>query len=759
MPPPSFQRLRDWQTDLITNSDWKLGKSSIVLVPTSGGKTVAADVAIAQLLAQDSSAKVVYAVPFVALASEKYSELAQRFFRFEVRPFYHNIGGPDFRRGNIAVCTYEKAHSLLNAAQVGRYGDRIKLIVIDEIHILGDEGRGAVVEALIVKALFMNSRPRVIGLTATLSREDALALAEWIDGFCYFSEIRPSAVKQFLKTVDGDLHIIQNGGLSGRIATLRAGPGDLNHVMDPIRRLFARSLESTVLIFVNTRNETLKTAQLISSQLYDGTVDLPVPVTPSEELLTRRKQLVHAIVRSSGGIDENMKNALLNGIGIHHAGLLLEERKIIEEGARNKVLSILVATTTLSAGVNIHSVDRVFIMNIYRWTPSGDARIPASVYTQMVGRAGRTTDRRGEAFIFAHSSRQTEIAEILKLSQHEIPNIVPHLRETGTIERFFLQCLSAGFLPEDRSLESFWSCTFRHAKDDEAMAAVTNNLVKMGLIKDKDNRVTLLGRAISTSSLSIEEGLLMAQDIRFLQKDICFEDELHLLYLCVSPHMITAVKPEPYNAPNWLRIIDRHRHVIKLITKIPDNRLDRMQDLPMIRGGLGRVDPHLDACFDRIYIAVIMKDLIDETPMPEITRRFKIDRGTIQSLQMQCATFAAQTAKFCELLGAGLLAAALNRFRPRLDFGVRSELLGLLVLPSCTKEVARVLVSAGITSPVDLAELTPEMIAVILKPNDATELTESDLKLAAAIHSHSVEYTESLARLESLEERAVQNMN
>jgi replicative superfamily II helicase len=374
----------------------------------------------------------------------------------------------------------------------------------------------------------------------------------------------------------------------------------------------------------------------------------------------------------------------------------------------------------------------------------------------MVGRAGRTVDRRGEAFIFAHSSTSTERSDILKLAQHQIPEILPHLRELGHIERFFLQCLSTGLLPNENALEAFLECTFRYEKNDDTTAVIHHELVQMGLIDETDSHVTQLGRAISSSSLSIEEGLLIAQDIQLLQDDVCLVDELHLLYLCVAPQIDT--KPEPYNATNWLCIFDAHHHVIKLITKLPDSKLNRMQDLPMIRGGLGRIDPLIDSCMDRIYIAAVMQQLIDEVPLPEISKRFKIDRRTIQAIQMQCASFAAQVAKFCESLGAGLLAAALNRFRPRLNFAVRNELLGLLVLPACSKEIARKLVAVGITSPVELSELNAEMIAVILRGNGKGEITENEYKVADEIRKNAVEYTESLARLENMEEQSIQNL-
>jgi replicative superfamily II helicase len=749
LPPPSFTSLREWQKDLIKKDAWRSGRSVIVVVPTSGGKTVASDIAIAQLLNADPSAKAIYAVPFVALASEKYDEMSDRFFKFQVRPFYQNVGGSDFRRGHIAVCTYEKAHSLINAAVQGKYSHLIKLIVIDEVHILGDEGRGAVIEALIAKALLMNPSPRIIGLTATVNQKDALALAEWIRADCYMSETRPSNVRQFI-AMNGELFIIQNGELRNRIAKLKAPEGDVNHIVDPIRRLLAMSPTAIALIFVNTRAETLKTAQFIASKLNDPKLDLPPIQRPSQEVVSARVKMIQDIVKVASGIDESIKKCLLNGIGIHHAGLLLEERKIIEEAAKNKILSVLVATTTLSAGVNIHSVERVFILDIYRWTPTGKLRISAAQYTQMVGRAGRTAGKSGEAFVFAHSD-ETEIGEILKLSQHQIPAIVPHLREPGLAERFLLQCLAIGLVSR---VGEFLEKTFMYHPDEET--ATAQRLSELKLINPITERVTPLGRAIAGSSIGIEEGLILEQDIKDIQHVVCLNDEVHLLYLCVPPQTITAVKREPYNSPLWLYIFKHHSHVIKLVTKLDDRQIDRMQDLPMKYGGLGRVDARVDACCDRIFIAVMMSELINERPIPEITRNFRIDRGTLQSIQMQCASYAAQVTKFSELIGSALLAATLNKFKQRLNLAARTELLGLLMLPSMSKEAARKLFDQGILSPIELADLTPEMIEQILQKDSDADI---DLETAKSIWKDASEYSESLTRIEALEESAMQNLS
>jgi replicative superfamily II helicase len=650
----------------------------------------------------------------------------------------------------------------LNSAIAGNYSERIKLVVVDEIHMIGEPQRGAVIESLIVKCLLIRPRLRIIGLTATVNLSDAHLLADWIDGFCFVSDVRPASVSQYVKTTDGELRIIRNGTVGGRIATLKSSVGDICHVMDPIRRGLFLGLNKTILIFVNTRAETVKTAEFISARLYDKSLDLPMVPAPDDHLIDARRHLIQGLVRAAGGVEEGVRRALLNGVGIHHAGLLLEERKLIEEAARAKTLSVLVATTTLSAGVNIHSVFRVLIMNIYRKNTEGTTRIPAAQFTQMVGRAGRVQGQFGEAIVFARLGTQSEVDEICKLATHDIPDIVPHLREPREMEKFYLQCLAVGLVSAQNGINEFLERTFRFRADAEVAAEATSHLVELGLIRKADHCATPLGRAIAGSSIGIEEGLVLARIIREMQYELCLDDEVHLLYLCVSGQTLATVKSQAYNTPMWERILREHRHVIRLVTRMDDRAIDRMQDLPNIYGGTGHVKKEIDDKFDRIYIAVILREFVNETPIPEITKKFKIERGTLQSLQMQCASFAGQITRFCELFGAGLLAATLTRFRQRLNFGARTELLGLIVLPSMSRDTARRLVDCGVASPIELADLSADAIALLIAPRGESGeiLPAGDIEysLAKRIHAEATEYTESLTRIEELEETAMQNL-
>lgn len=759
LPSPKITKFREWQANLFARSDWQEGKNAIVVVPTSGGKTVAADVAIAQAIDGNKHAKAILALPFVALANEKHSEYVSRFFNQNVRAFYMNIGGPDFHQGHIAVCTYEKAHSLLNSALTSGYANRIKIVVIDEVHMIGDENRGPVIEALIVKLMLMKHKPRIVGLTATVNESDAIRLARWINGFEFITQNRPSQIRQFYKGADGSLSRITDNQELRPFIKLKSIPEDNNHLLDPIRTYLSREPSTLMIIFVNTRAETHQIAELLAVKLYDNTIDLPKLKPPPPDIVTARSKLIEKLYSVTGVVDKQIANCIAVGIGVHHAGLLMEERKLIEDAARNKTLCLLVATTTLSAGVNISNVSRVFIMNIYRWTPRGNILIPAAQFTQMIGRAGRTEKRPGEAFIIAHTNNENEKTDILNYSKHIIPDIIPHLADEGHVDRFYLQCLSTKLISPKDGLVTFLSQSLSGVKDIES---VSKRLVELKLVDERNLEATPLGRAIAGSSLSIEEGMELELIVKKIQRSLCFDDECHLLYICIPSSLASTLKKESYDSRNWNEIILNHMHIIKLITGLNEREIEHLQDLPHIYGGNGRINPVVDSDLDRVYAAVILYDLINEVPLAIIQKKYKVDRGFIQNLQMQSASYAGQASRFCELYGAVLLSTTLNRFRQRLNFAARSELLSLMVLPACNKIIARKLYDCGITSPVEISVLNTDALASLLTPIDDKGFhmppTENEIQIATNILSQAQQYTKSIQKIEKLEEIAVQNL-
>ena len=84
-----------------------------------------------------------------------------------------------------------------------------------------------------------------------------------------------------------------------------------------------------------------------------------------------------------------------HGIAYHHSGLTNDEKQIIERGFRKGFLFVLVATSTLSTGINLPA--KAVILN----TPYiAMTLMDSAKYKQMSGRAGRTGfDTKGDSIL------------------------------------------------------------------------------------------------------------------------------------------------------------------------------------------------------------------------------------------------------------------------------------------------------------------------------------------------------------------------
>ena len=104
----------------------------------------------------------------------------------------------------------------------------------------------------------------------------------------------------------------------------------------------------------------------------------------------------------SQGAGPKLKQILMRGIGVHHAGVLPRYRRIVEALFQDKLLSVCVCTETLAAGINLPARS-VVLPTLVKGPPKKKKLLEPSGAHQMFGRAGRPQfDDCGYVFAMAH---------------------------------------------------------------------------------------------------------------------------------------------------------------------------------------------------------------------------------------------------------------------------------------------------------------------------------------------------------------------
>lgn len=163
-------------------------KNLLVCTPTASGKTLIAELAMLNSI-YDHKGKAIYIVPLKALASEKYKEFKNKYHDVKVAL---SIGDTDSADNHLAsydliVTVSEKLDSLLrHHAPWLKY---VNVVIIDEIHLLNDVSRGPTLEIVITLLKKMLTKMQLIGLSATIGNETALA--NWLGAVLVKDDWRP----------------------------------------------------------------------------------------------------------------------------------------------------------------------------------------------------------------------------------------------------------------------------------------------------------------------------------------------------------------------------------------------------------------------------------------------------------------------------------------------------------------------------------------------------------------------------------------
>ncbi|XP_036929832.1 activating signal cointegrator 1 complex subunit 3 [Acanthopagrus latus] len=361
--------------------------------PTGSGKTIAAEMAMFRVFNKYPTSKVVYIAPLKALVRERIEDWKIRIEEKLGKKVVELTGDvtPDMRaiaQADLIVTTPEKWDGVSRSWQNRSYVQKVAILIIDEIHLLGED-RGPVLEVIVSRTNFISSHTsrsvRVVGLSTALA--NARDLADWLGiGQVGLFNFRPS-----VRPVPLEVHI---HGFPGQHYCPRMA--SMNK--PTFQAIRSHSPAKPVLIFVSSRRQTRLTALDLIAFL--ATEDNPKQWLHQDE---REIEDIIATVR-----DSNLKLTLAFGIGMHHAGLHERDRKTVEELFVNCKIQVLIATSTLAWGVNFPA--HLVVVKGTEYYDGKSRRYvdyPITDVLQMMGRAGRPQfDDQGKAVILVHDIKK-----------------------------------------------------------------------------------------------------------------------------------------------------------------------------------------------------------------------------------------------------------------------------------------------------------------------------------------------------------------
>jgi ATP-dependent RNA helicase HelY len=384
------------------------GHSLLVAAPTGSGKTVVAEYAVE--VALRSHEKAFYTTPLKALSNQKYADLVRRHGNDRVGL----LTGDNSINGDapVVVMTTEVLRNMVYAGS--RSLERLRYVVLDEVHYLQNPYRGAVWEEVIVHA---PQSVDLICLSATVS--NAEEFAAWIatvrgSTLAVIEERRPVELKDLYLVGDRaseQLHLLPtfvNGRPNPEAAALdvRARRSYSPYARSR-RRLYSprrgevveRLAHESMLPAIYFIFSRAGCDDAVRRCLHDG-----IRLTTPEERAQIRA-MADARLESLSDADLRVLDhgtwiaGLEAGLAAHHAGLVPPFKEVTEACFEAALVKVVFATETLSLGVNMPA-RTVVIESLTKFTGERHERLTPGEYTQLTGRAGRRgTDDVGYAAV------------------------------------------------------------------------------------------------------------------------------------------------------------------------------------------------------------------------------------------------------------------------------------------------------------------------------------------------------------------------
>lgn len=386
----------------------------VIKMPTSAGKTFISEILLLNSFIENENSKAVYLTPYISLTNEineSLSSLEKLGFTLSNMTKSYEIDEYEnlwVEEADVLIATPEKIDLLYRNEKI--FFNDVSIIIVDEGHIVGDNGKRSVLTELLISKLQMNLKnTRFIFVSAMMTENDTKSLSQWIThkddnilespringkvweptrrliGYLDYKEdkgtIEYPEREMFVPNIIKQNEYIYINPDSGRRNTKRFPQND-NKSDISVELAYNLISEGNILIFTSQARYTISIGKSFL-ELFNFK-DL---VREEIKFEFKNNEKLHSLDISEKLLGKNhvVSKCLHYNIGIHNSDLPDELKKSIESDFKNKKLKVLIASNTISHGINFPIKNTI----IHALNYDEEGYVSKRDFWNLVGRTGR----------------------------------------------------------------------------------------------------------------------------------------------------------------------------------------------------------------------------------------------------------------------------------------------------------------------------------------------------------------------------------
>ncbi len=396
-----------------------IGNDVLVTAPTGTGKTAIAEYIMSKNL--KDGGRTFYTTPLKALSNEKFRDFSQIYGEENVGLI---TGDAKVNTDAPIIIMTTEVYRNMAASNVFRSNpneniglpDNLKTVIFDELQYLGDIDRGGIWEQSI---MFTPKRVQMLSLSATIGNNTKIN--SWMGKIKGQRAIATTPNNQYSphnsncketilinvppenrhvplifepEKVVPEIKIPRGGSKAEKIRAKKEGarksqsiyakPKDESY--KKITEKLYKEEKLPAIYFIFSKKECRHLLKYLSTE---------GKILTTEKEQKEIAEIIRKYINNNVYLGEGLNtDALLKGYAVHNAGLLPSQKTLIEELFQKKLVKVVLATETLSAGINMPAKTTV-ISSPRKPASTSDGgadrkrNLTPNEFHQMAGRAGR----------------------------------------------------------------------------------------------------------------------------------------------------------------------------------------------------------------------------------------------------------------------------------------------------------------------------------------------------------------------------------